>query len=54
MCGISVTFNRLDGLARRPIAHTCNFSLDLPTTYTTFSDFVSEFQAVFNNEDYAW
>ena len=51
---IIVAFNRLDGLARRPIAHTCNYTLELPTTYSTFSDFSSEFQLVLKDDDSAW
>ena len=51
---IIIAFNRLDGLARRPIAHTCNYTLELPTTYSTFSDFSSEFQLVLNDDDSAW
>ena len=51
---IIVAFNRLDGLARRPIAHTCNYTLELPTTYSTFSDFSSEFQLVLKDDDCAW
>ena len=30
---INITFNSLSGLARRPIAHTRDFNLELPTTY---------------------
>ena len=52
--GIAVTFNCLDGFGRRPIAHTCSCTLELPTTYVTYTDFVTEFQSVLRNEDYAW
>ena len=34
---ISVQFSTLDGLARRPIAHTCGSVLELPSMYNTFS-----------------
>ena len=34
---IKVLFNNLDGLARRPIAHTCSSSLELPATYLSFT-----------------
>ena len=33
---IKIEFNNLAGLNRRPIAHTCASSLQLPTSYTTF------------------
>ena len=36
---IRVTFTGLDGLARRPIAHTCGPVLNLPCTYKSFPDF---------------
>ena len=52
--GISVTYNRLDGFGRRPIAHTCSCTLELPTTYFTYTDCVTEFESVLKNEDYAW
>lgn len=32
---INVDFNHLSGLSRRPIAHTCASTLELPTSYTT-------------------
>ena len=43
---IDVSFNSLSGLARRPIAHTCDPLLELPITYINYSDFHSEFQAI--------
>lgn len=39
---IHVQFNRLTGLARRPIAHTCNSTLELPVDYINYSDFYEE------------
>ena len=32
---IEVEFNMLSGASRRPIAHTCTPSLELPSTYAT-------------------
>ena len=49
---ICITFNSLSGLSRRPIAHTCAFRLELPSTYLTYHDF-EEFKSVVNSE-YAW
>lgn len=40
---ISVQFSTLDGLARRPIAHTCGSVLELPSTYDTFPELREEF-----------
>lgn len=51
---IIITFNRLDGLARRPISHTCSCTLELPVTYSTFMEFDSEFRCVLSNPDYSW
>ena len=36
---IKVRFNSLSGLARRPTSHTCDPSLDLPVSYTSYDDF---------------
>ena len=36
---IVVTFNNIDGLARRPIVHTCDFTIELPITYMNYDDF---------------
>ncbi len=50
---LSVSFNSLEGLARRPIAHTCEPSLELSVNYATFPEFVSEFKTYLSNE-YSW
>ena len=42
---IAVTFNALTGTARRPIAHTCEPSLELSSTYSSFLEFIKEFRA---------
>ena len=46
---ILVTFNNQEGLARRPIAHTCGFTLELSTRYDAYSDFTEEFSLILNN-----
>ena len=51
---IAVSFNNLDGLARRPIAHTCTGTLELSTTYNTFLEFESEFRAVLAEPYFSW
>lgn len=51
---INVTFNSLDGLARRPLGYTCNCTLELPITYVSYHEFITEFKSVLENEDFAW
>ena len=53
---IHITFNSLAGLARRPIAHTCNSTLEIPTTYINYDDFRTEFQSILTetDEEFSW
>ena len=46
---ILITFNTLEGLARRPIAHTCSSTLELPSTYCTYPEFSTEFHALLSD-----
>ncbi len=43
---IHIEFNRLDGIQRRPIVHTCNSMLELPVSYSNYSDFHAEWMAI--------
>jgi hypothetical protein len=43
---IQVSFTTLEGNQRRPIAHTCNFLLELPSTYQSFPELRENFNAV--------
>jgi hypothetical protein len=43
---ILITFNSLSGLARRPIAHTCDSSLELSITYKNYDDFYEDFHTI--------
>lgn len=52
-CQIQVTFNNLKGIARRPIAHTCQPSLELSLSYMTSPEFTSKFHAILSDQ-YAW
>ena len=52
--GITVTFNNLSGIACRPIAHTCDCCLELPSAYTSYLEFEQEFNAVLADDNYAW
>ncbi len=50
---LGVSFNALEGVGRRPIAHTCEPCLELSSNYYTFPEFVTEFKAYLANE-YSW
>ena len=47
---IMIHFNSLSGLARRPISHTCNCTLELSISYATYPEFEKEFLMIFQNE----
>ena len=47
---IEVTFNRLCGLSRRPVAHTCGAVLELPCTYSSYPEFRQEFDNVLSGD----
>ncbi|CAL8342143.1 unnamed protein product [Arctogadus glacialis] len=47
---IEVTFNRLCGLSRRPVAHTCGAVLELPCTYSSYPEFRKEFDNVLSGD----
>jgi hypothetical protein len=46
---IHVKIVDLEGIARRPVAHTCGRTLDLPRMYESYSVFKSEMNAVLNS-----
>ena len=48
---ISITFNAVTGVARRPFAHTCSSQLELSYKYDTYVEFAAEFTALLGNED---
>ena len=48
---LQVTFNDQEGLVRRPIAHTCGFTLELSRRYDSYSEFSSEFSSILKNSD---
>ena len=51
---LSIQFNGLSGLARRPIAHTCDHMLEILVSYTNYHDFHSEWMAVLQDTDMCW
>ncbi len=53
---IKIVFNGVSGLARIPIAHTCSSTLELPTSYSNFTDFKNDFVSILarTNEEFSW
>ena len=51
---IEVCFNNLDGLARRPISHTCDCALELSIVYGSYPDFADEFQQILVDNEFCW
>ena len=50
---ITVEFNSLDGIQRRPVVHTCGPMLELPTTYESYTELAEEFSNIMRSEQ-AW
>ncbi len=51
---LEVQFNMLDGIARRPIPHTCSSILELSTTYQSYLEFIKEFKLVLSDDTFTW
>ena len=51
---ITVSFNNLTGLARRPVVHTCDCLLDLPVSYSSYMEFTAEFKSILCNPEHMW
>ena len=51
---IQVTFNMLTGLARRPITHTCSYTLEIPATYQSYQEYASDLKAVLSAHEFVW
>ena len=47
-----VSFTNIEGCARRPIAHTCSNTLELPSTYQSFPELREEFTNILKSEDW--
>ena len=47
---IEVTFTKLEGFGRRPVAHTCGPLLELPSTYLSYPELRNEFDSILANE----
>lgn len=50
---ISVTFTQLDGMTRRPVAHTCGPLLELPSTYQSYNELAEELTSILRDKQ-AW
>ena len=50
---LKVTFTDLNGLQRRPVAHTCGPMLELPCTYQYYNELVEEFSSILREKS-AW
>ncbi len=46
---IQVIFTSLDGLARRPVSHTCGPVLELPSTYSSYSELRTEMESILSS-----
>ena len=51
---LKVEFNSMSGFARRPIAHTCSNTLELPATYISYPEFEKEFRLILTNDTFTW
>lgn len=48
--GMDVAFNELKGLQRRLVAHTCGPCIELPSTYSCYSEMRQELQTLLQND----
>ena len=49
---LTISFTNSEGLQRRPIAHTCGCTLEVPSTYASFCELRGEFMAIFNSDSW--
>jgi len=49
---IMVTFTKLDGFSRRPVAHTCGAFLEVPCTYSNYTSFRGEWNNILKQGDW--
>ena len=49
---LTISFNNDEGLQRRPIAHTCSYTLEVPSTYASFCELREEFMAILNSDSW--
>jgi len=51
---VTITFNNLCGLSRRPIAHTCDCTLELSVSYVSYVEFTNEFRTILGDTEFTW
>lgn len=51
---ITINFSSLTGLAKRPFAHTCSSTLELPVAYNNYDDFSAEWSTILHNTSSKW
>ena len=49
---LTLSFTNNEGFQRRPVAHTCSYTLELPSTYSSFCEFREEFMAILNSDNW--
>ena len=47
---LTISFTDNEGLQRRPAAHTCSFTLEVPSTYSSFCKLREEFMSILNSD----
>lgn len=50
---IMIMFTSAEGLGRRPIAHTCGATLEVPTNYSTYAEFRGEWSKILRKGDWS-
>ena len=43
---LKIVFTNYEGLQRRPVAHTCGYTLEVPSTYSNFCELREEFMGI--------
>ena len=47
---LTISFTDNEGLQKRPVAHTCSFTLEVPSTYSSFCELREEFMSILNSD----
>ena len=47
---LTIKFINSEGLQRKPIAHTCGYTLEVPSTCASFSELREEFMAILTSD----
>lgn len=49
---LTIFFTNQEGLQRKPVAHTCSCTLEVPSTYSSFCELREEFMAILNSDSW--